>query len=50
MPYLACGLVSLGLLFHFGIHLNGFLKRSRKTPGSEISRAESLRALYFSEV
>ena len=27
MPYLACILVALGLLFHFGLHLNGFLKR-----------------------
>jgi hypothetical protein len=31
MPYLACALVALGLLFHFGLHLNGFLKR-RKRP------------------
>jgi ABC-type transport system involved in cytochrome c biogenesis permease subunit len=28
MPYLACGLVALGMLVHFGIHLVGFLRRT----------------------
>jgi hypothetical protein len=27
LPYLSCGLVTLGMAVHFGIHLNGFLRR-----------------------
>jgi hypothetical protein len=27
MPYLSCGIVSLGMFVHFGISLNGFLRR-----------------------
>jgi hypothetical protein len=27
LPYLSCALVTLGMAIHFGIHLNGFLKR-----------------------
>jgi hypothetical protein len=27
MPYIACTLVSLGMIFHFGLHLIGFLRR-----------------------
>src|SRR5262245_28871170 len=26
-PYIACGLVSLGMALHFGLHLHGFLQR-----------------------
>lgn len=26
MPYIACGMVSLGMIFHFGLHLIGFLR------------------------
>jgi hypothetical protein len=26
MPYIACAMVSLGMLFHFGLHLIGFLR------------------------
>jgi len=33
-PYLACVIVSLGLLFQFGSHLIGFSRRMRKTPAS----------------
>ena len=29
VPYIACSLVALGLLSHFSIHLNGFLKRRK---------------------
>jgi ABC-type transport system involved in cytochrome c biogenesis permease subunit len=31
MPYVSCGLVALGMLIHFGMHLVGFLRK--KTPG-----------------
>jgi hypothetical protein len=31
MPYLSCAMVSFGMLFHFGLHLIGFLSR-RVTP------------------
>jgi hypothetical protein len=27
MPYIACTMVSLGMIFHFGLHLIGFLRR-----------------------
>jgi hypothetical protein len=27
MPYIACGMVSIGMLFHFGLHLREFLRR-----------------------
>jgi hypothetical protein len=27
MPYIACTLVSVGMIFHFGLHLIGFLRR-----------------------
>jgi hypothetical protein len=27
MPYIACAMVSLGMIFHFGLHLIGFLRR-----------------------
>jgi hypothetical protein len=27
MPYIACAMVSLGMIFHFGLHLVGFLRR-----------------------
>lgn len=27
MPYISCGLVALGMLIHFGLHLYGFLRR-----------------------
>jgi hypothetical protein len=27
MPYVACTMVSLGMIFHFGLHLIGFLRR-----------------------
>jgi hypothetical protein len=30
MPYVSCGLVSIGMLVHFGIHLVGFLTRRSK--------------------
>lgn len=30
LPYLACSMVSGGLLIHFGIHLNAFLRRGRR--------------------
>ena len=30
MPYISCGLVSIGMLVHFGIHLVGFLTRRSK--------------------
>ena len=29
LPYLACIMVTLGMLVHFGIHLNGFLQQKR---------------------
>jgi len=28
LPYISCGVVTLGLLIHFGIHLVGFIRRS----------------------
>jgi ABC-type transport system involved in cytochrome c biogenesis permease subunit len=31
MPYVSCGLVALGMLIHFSLHLVGFLRK--KTPG-----------------
>jgi len=31
MPYLSCLVVSFGLLIHFGMHLNSFLKQQRAT-------------------
>jgi hypothetical protein len=27
IPYVSCAMVSLGMAFHFGLHLNGFLRR-----------------------
>ena len=27
MPYVACIMVAMGMLIHFGLHLQGFLKR-----------------------
>jgi hypothetical protein len=27
MPYISCAMVSIGMLVHFGMHLNGFLRR-----------------------
>jgi hypothetical protein len=27
LPYLACAIVALGLLIHFGLHLIGFLRQ-----------------------
>ena len=27
LPYFSCGLVALGMIIHFGIHLTGFLRR-----------------------
>jgi hypothetical protein len=31
LPYLACGMVSIGMLFHFGMHLREFLRRRLAT-------------------
>ncbi|MCI0459885.1 MAG: cytochrome c biogenesis protein ResB [Gemmataceae bacterium] len=31
MPYISCAIVSLGMLFHFGLHLVGFLRRRAAT-------------------
>lgn len=30
LPYIACAMVSLGMMLHFGLHLNVFLKRKKK--------------------
>jgi hypothetical protein len=30
LPYVSCALVALGMLFHFGLHLNQFLVRRMK--------------------
>lgn len=43
MPYLACAMVALGLLFHFGLHLNGFLKRR----GAAGAGHDTLRVLHL---
>lgn len=32
LPYIACGVMSAGLIIQFGIHLAGFIKRRNKTP------------------
>src|SRR5262245_54334747 len=43
MPYVACSLVALGLLFHFGLHLNGFLKRR----GAAGASRDTLRVMHL---
>ena len=35
MPYIACGLVTLGLVVQFGIHLGGFIRKRARGPRPE---------------
>ena len=37
LPYVACSVMTLGLLLQFGIHLVGFVKRRRSTPSAATS-------------
>src|SRR5262249_4781997 len=46
LPYISCGLVSLGLLIHCGILLNGFIRRMQ---AEEAARASSRQAIPVGE-
>ena len=41
MPYFSCGIVTLGMLVHFGISLGTFLSRTAAQPVSEERKAKS---------
>lgn len=41
MPYLSCGMVSIGMLIHFGLHLAKFLKTQMKKSRDTIAPAGS---------